>query len=234
MNHVNRTYNLYCDESCHLENDHKRFMLLAYVMVPYHQVAIHKEAIDNLKKKHHYYGEIKWSKVAHAQAAFYDELTDYFFAQEIHFRAVVVRKDLIQNDVFDQDFDTFYYKMYYQLIYHKLDMGAAYNIYLDIKDTLSRSKVRELRQVLQLRFSSIRNLQNIRSHESVFVQLADFLMGAVSYHLNQPDGLVIAKQHIISRIKEQTGHSLDCSTDKGNDKFNLFFFGTQRRASQPH
>lgn len=25
---ANRTYNIYCYESCHLENDHKRFMFL--------------------------------------------------------------------------------------------------------------------------------------------------------------------------------------------------------------
>jgi hypothetical protein len=23
---ANKTYNIYCDESCHLENDHKKFM----------------------------------------------------------------------------------------------------------------------------------------------------------------------------------------------------------------
>ena len=28
---MNKTYNIYCDESCHLENDGKRFMVLGAV-----------------------------------------------------------------------------------------------------------------------------------------------------------------------------------------------------------
>ena len=217
-----KTFNLYCDESCHIERDGKHFMLLGYIMVPYNQLQIHKEAIENIKHKHHYYGEIKWSKVAHAQGAFYDELTDYFFGSDLRYRAIVIDKSKIRNDDFDQDFDMFYYRMYYQLIYHKLDMAATYNIYLDIKDTLSRSKVRELREVLQVHYSSIRNLQNIRSHESLFMQLADFLTGALNYNLNE-ESKVIAKRNVIERMKQHSQHSLDCNTRKSADKFNLFF-----------
>jgi hypothetical protein len=28
---MNKTFNFYCDESCHLENDHQPYMLIGYV-----------------------------------------------------------------------------------------------------------------------------------------------------------------------------------------------------------
>ena len=34
INKMNKTYNIYCDESCHLENDGKRFMVLGVVCCP--------------------------------------------------------------------------------------------------------------------------------------------------------------------------------------------------------
>lgn len=218
----NRTFNLYCDESCHLENDHKQFMLLGYINVPYNQLQIHKEAIENIKIKHNFYSEIKWSKVSHSKFAFYQELTDYFFSTDLMFRAIIIDKNKVNNNGFDQDFDTFYYKMYYQLIYHMLDMSSTYNIFLDIKDTLSKWKVKKLREVLQYSYSSIRTLQNIRSHESVFMQLADFFTGALNYNLNE-EPVVTAKVDIIERIKSHSNHTLDCNTTKSASKFNLFF-----------
>jgi hypothetical protein len=225
-----KTYNLYCDESCHIEHDHKQYMLLGYIQVPFHQLKFYKEEIQQLRLKHGYQPEIKWSKVSHGQAAFFNELTDLFFNTQLTYRAIVIDKATIQQLDPNQDFDDFYYKMYYQLIYHKLDMEASYNIYLDIKDTLSRRKVRDLHDVLQLKYSTIRTIQSIRSHESSLLQLADFFTGALNYKLNEPEGQVIAKRNILERIEQACGHPLDCSTDKSHDKFNLFFIKFKPRA----
>ena len=45
-----KTFNFYCDESCHLENDHLPFMLIGYVSSAYNQVKLHTEKIKQLKK----------------------------------------------------------------------------------------------------------------------------------------------------------------------------------------
>ncbi|MFN7911254.1 MAG: DUF3800 domain-containing protein [Bacteroidota bacterium] len=223
-----KTYNLYCDESCHLENDKMPFMLLGYVCVPFNQMRTHNDRIKEIKKKHNFYGEIKWSKVANSQHKFYNELIDYFFASDLCFRAIVINKEQIQNLTFNQDYDTFYYKMYYQLINHKLDMLATYNIYLDIKDDLSAAKVNQLKDILQTKFGVIRNLQNIRSHESNFMQLTDLIMGAINYHLRfNGNGKVIAKNNLIKRIQKESNHQLDKSTAKAEEKLNLFFIELQ-------
>jgi hypothetical protein len=218
-----KTFNLYCDESCHLEHDGKRFMLLAYVKCPYPQVRMHTERIKALKKEHGFKGEIKWSKLSHKMYGFYHALIEYFFATDLSFRALVVRKDQVKKPAYGQDYDTFYYKMYYQLLYHKIDMQHHYNIYLDVKDTLSAAKVNRLKDILRIDYSTVRNLQNIRSHESYLMQLTDVLMGAIGYLNNTDDQAMVAKTRLIERMRIMSGTGLNDSTSKGSEKFNLFF-----------
>lgn len=219
---MGKTFNFYCDESCHLENDGKPFMLISFISVAYNQVELHHSKIKALQRKHHCYSEIKWSKVSKSQYQFYADLIDYFFATDLQFRSIVVDKSKVNNEIHGQTFDDFYYKMYYQLLYHKLNMEHNYNIYLDIKDTLSANKVRKLKEILNINYSSIRNVQNIRSHESLLMQLTDLLMGAISYLLRE-DLKVIAKNKLIDKIKSHSGDSLTKSSPKWKEKFNLFF-----------
>lgn len=216
------TYNLYCDESCHLENDGLPFMLMGYLKVPYNQIKHHKNHLLGIKREHHFYPEIKWSKVSGSKTRFYLDLLDYFFETDLSFRAIIVRKDQLKHHDFDQSHDDFYYKMYYQLVGHKIDMMAHYNIYLDIKDSLSALKVKKLREILQTQFGVIRNLQNIHSKESVFLQLTDLILGAVGYHLRNLH-TVDTKIKIIEKIQKQSNHQLDTSTVLSEEKFNLFF-----------
>lgn len=56
---MSKTFNVYCDESCHIENDRQPFMILSYVSTSYPQLKIHNEAIRNLKLKHFFKGEMK-------------------------------------------------------------------------------------------------------------------------------------------------------------------------------
>jgi hypothetical protein len=218
---MTKTFNLYCDESCHLQNDDKPYMLIAYVSSAFHQVQLHHENIKNIKKKHGFQHEIKWSSVSKGKYPFYADLIDYFFSNDLQFRAIVVDKSKISLQP-GNTYDDFYYKMYWQLIYHKISMENSYNIFLDIKDTLSAAKARKLKDILKIEFSSIRTLQNMRSEESLLMQLTDLLMGAISYHLRGLDK-VIAKTKLIEKIQHHTNLDLKQSTYKSFHKFNLFF-----------
>jgi hypothetical protein len=217
-----KTFKFYCDESCHLENDKMPFMVLSYASVAYNQMKNHKERIKAIRKKHNVYTEIKWSKVSHSKYGFYSDIIEYFFETDLKFRALIINKEQISNGKYEQDYDDFYYKMYYQLLSHKLDMEHNYNVYLDIKDTLSAHKVNKLKEILNIKYSSIRNLQNIHSHESIFMQITDLLMGAISYHLRGLD-TVKAKTRLVEKIKKSANHSLAGSTPLNDTKFNLFF-----------
>ena len=219
---MNKTFNIYCDESCHIENDHKQFMFLGLVSCAFPQVRRHSKRINELKKEHNFYAEIKWSNVSVSKIRFYLDLVDYFFDTDLRFRAVGVDKSKITNSVFGQTYDDFYYKMYYQLLYNRINTFYYYNVYLDIKDSLSACKVRKLREILNARFDVFRNVQNIRSHESLLMQLADFLMGAVSYSSNVVEPKNIAKMQIIEKIKKHAQLSDLCKTNY-SEKLNLFF-----------
>ena len=218
---MNKTFNIYCDESCHIENDHKSFMFLGKVSSAYNQVKFHTENIQELKKKHHFYAEIKWTSVSKSKLRFYEELIDYFFNTDLQFRAIGVEKTKINNNAFNQSYDEFYYKMYYYLLNHNLNSLYNYNVYLDIKDTLSALKVKKLKEILNTKFGVFRNVQNIRSHESLLLQLADLIMGAISYYHNDSKKVNLAKVKLIEKIKQHAGIGLDKTNY--SEKLNLFF-----------
>ena len=116
--------------------------------------------------------------------------------------------------------------MYFQLLHTKVDFQNTYNVYLDIKDTCSSEKLETLNRIMSYN-SSIGRLQFIRSHESVFIQLSDVLMGAINYNLRiekgDVQGKVIAKRKLIDKIKKHSNISLSTTTPLSRKKFNLFF-----------
>ena len=216
-----RTYNFYCDESTHLQNDGQPYMLIAYVSSAYNQLKQHKEHLKMLKARHKVKGEIKWSNVSAGQYQYYADLIDYFFSTDLNFRSVIVNKSKIDEKRPDFTYDDFYFRMYYQLLHHKINMEYTYNIYLDIKDTRSDKKLKRLKDILKWN-ASIRSFQFIRSHESSIMQLTDLIMGAINYKL-RGENKVIAKNKIIEKIESHCKVPITKSTPKSADKFNLFF-----------
>ncbi len=218
---MSKTFNIYCDESCHIEHDHKKFMFLGSVSSAYNQVKLHTEQIKQLKKKHNFYAEIKWTSVSNSKLRFYLDLVDYFFATDLKFRAIGIEKSKIKCEDFGSTYDDFYYKMYYYLLNKNIDTLYNYNVFLDVKDTLSAYKVNKLKDILNVKYGVFRNIQNIRSEESLLLQLADFLMGAVSYSNNDELKANAAKVIVIDRIKRHA--ALDLSATNYSKKLNLFF-----------
>jgi hypothetical protein len=197
-------------------------MFLGSISCAYPQVNRHSKRIRELKKEYNFVDEIKWTKVSLSKIRFYIDLVDYFFDTDLRFRAIGVEKAKIRNEDFFQTNDDFYYKMYYLLLYYNINSFYNYNVYLDIKDTLSACKVRKLREILNVRLGVFRNVQNIRSCESLLMQLADFLMGAISYNVNDTEHKNIAKVQIIEKIR-QHAQIPDLGKTNYNNKLNLFF-----------
>ena len=128
------TYNIYCDESCHLENDHQPAMVLGAVWCPKHKSRAIAIRIREIKLKHDLDEnfEIKWTKVSPAKAQFYLDLVDYFFDDDdLHFRAwIIPDKSVLRHHEFKQDHDDFYYKMYYDMLKLIINPKDRYNIYI--------------------------------------------------------------------------------------------------------
>lgn len=223
---MSKTFNLYCDESTHLIHDGHPYMLLSYISIAYPQIRLAKEEIKAIKRKFNYTEELKWTNVHSATYKVYAELVDWFFMNDLEFRAVVVDKSQIDEKRADYSFNDFYFRMYFQLLHTKVDFQNRYNVFLDIKDTCSGEKLEKMKKIMSYN-SSIGTLQFIPSRESVFIQLADVLMGAINYNLRMQKGdvkgNVIAKLKLIEKIKRHSNISLNTTTPLSRNKFNLFF-----------
>ncbi len=221
--------NIYCDESCHLPNDDQKSMVLGALWTFKSNTAKHNQAIADLKKRHNLsrFFEIKWTKVSPSKINFYVELVNYFFDNRtMGFRAwVIADKLILHHAAYQQTHDDWYYKMYFYLLRNLISTNRRYHIYLDIKDTRSRMKLRRLRNVLSnanYDFSReiIERIQHVHSHDIGLMQLVDVLIGAVSYHARGLSSSS-AKNEIVHLIKTRTGLTLKQNTLPTARKFNL-------------
>ena len=233
---MTETFNIYCDESCYLEHDGQRAMVLGAVWCALERTREIAFRIREIKIKHQLPPtfEVKWSKVSPAKLAFYMELLNYFFDDDdVHFRALIVpEKDKLRHESFPgQTHGDWYYKMYFDLLKVLLDPHAEYRIYLDIKDTRSAEKIRKLHDILcnnmyDFERRIITRVQTVRSHEVEQIQLADLLTGAVSY-ANRELATSAAKLALVERMRRRSGYSLRRTTLLREDKVNLFRWEAQ-------
>ena len=227
------TYNVYCDESGHLERDQQRVMVLGAVWCPLDKTQEIAARLREIKADHGHSStfEVKWNKVSPSGQKLYRDLIDYFFDDDdLHFRAVVVPdKSKLDHSRFDQDHDTWYYKMYFTMLSAVLTQDHCYRIYLDIKDSRSQRKVAKLHEVLSnsvYDFSReiVERVQQVRSHEIEMLQLADLLIGAVAYENRGLSGNQ-GKEALVRRMKERSRYTLRHSTLLRETKLNVFIWG---------
>ena len=230
-----RFYNIYCDESCHLEKDRFKAMSFGAIWCDKQAIRPVSEKIRQLKVE---YGlsrqfEIKWTKVSSAKLEFYRAIINLFFqTPELYFRGVIVPdKSLLHHDEFRQTHNEFYYKILFTLLKIIFNPIHQYAIYLDIKDTRSQEMVEGLHNCLcnsyfDFNRNNIRRVQQIRSHESELLQVTDILVGALSY-LYRGLQTSQAKQALIQQIKQLSGYSLERNTLYKEEKFNLLVWKAQ-------
>lgn len=221
------TYNIYCDESCHLLNDQNKTFVLGAVWVGKDKVQKIFDDLRELKKKHGLSPqfEAKWTKVSLGKVEYYCDLARYFFENgDLHFRGVVVSdKSILDHSAFSQDHSTWYYKMFYVLLNAIIKENSEYNLYLDIKDTQSHLKVLELQRILNIASTedvAISKAQQIRSHEVEVMQLTDLFIGALSYahrSLVSNEG----KKKVIEIIENGIGKKILTSSGWDEGKFNV-------------
>jgi hypothetical protein len=225
---MSQIINIYCDESCHLENDKKNYMVLGAVWCPLDKLKEINKRIRDIKAKHNMTDkiEIKWNKVSPGKISFYLDLIDFFFDyNDLHFRALIADKTKLDHDKFLQSHDEWYYKMFFTLLKFLLIPTAQHKIFLDIKDTRGGSRIANLKEVLcnnilDFQQRMIPTFQLIQSKEVLLIQIADLLIGAVSAE-NRNETSSEAKKNIISRIKERSKYCLTKTTLYSESKFNI-------------
>ncbi len=227
-------YNIYCDESCHLEHDKISVMVLGSVWVEAKHAKKHAECLRKIKESHDIprHRELKWTKVTRKMCKLYSDIIDYFFANDdLHFRGILIPdKSVLCHDDFRQDHHTWYYKMMFHLLEPILVPGNIYNLYLDIKDTHSSKKCDKLAEVLRnsqydFKGQMVQRVQSIRSHESEILQLADLLIGAIGFTNRVKNGDIpgtnLGKRQIVDQIRQRSNKSLTATTWLREPKLNL-------------
>jgi len=225
-------YNVYCDESCHLENDGQKAMVLGAVWCPKENRLEISKRIREIKEKHnlHRNFEIKWTKVSPAKLAFYLDIIDYFFDDDdLHFRGLIVPdKSILNHTAYDQNHDDWYYKMYFTMLKTIFDPDSRYKVYIDIKDTLGHEKVAKLQDILcsnayDFSRKMIADIKRVHSHEVEHLQITDLLIGALSYLHRDLSGNT-AKEALIARIRNRSGYKLTLNTMMRELKFNILIW----------
>ncbi len=225
------TYNIYCDESCHLHHDAADHMVIGAVWCLKDRVPSISQRLTELKGKHglRKEWELKWTKISVRKLGLYKDLIDFFFDDDdLHFRASVAPKALLRTAAEVSPNDEAYYNMFFYTLAWILDPAEKYNLYLDYKDTNTAKRTRALRDYLcESKYDFDRKMieivQPVRSDESALLQIADFLTGAIGYakrHENKSP----AKAAVVEHLRHRSGVSLSKSTLLGARKFNLFFW----------
>jgi hypothetical protein len=227
---MSQTYNVYCDESCHLEHDGFKVMVLGGAWCPVHKAREINQRLREIKARHGLAPdfEVKWTKVSRAKVAFYTDIVDYFFDDDdLCFRGLLVPdKERLNHNGHGQTHDEWYYKMYFTMLKAVLSPQERFRVYLDIKDSRGGAKVKKLHEVLcnsMYDFDAhiVEKLQVVRSHEVEIMQLADLLIGALAY-ANRGLAGNAGKVMVLDRIKARSHLTLQRSTLLRARKINLF------------
>jgi hypothetical protein len=221
-------FEVYCDESrtelFKHPLDGENYVVIGGIWIKAEQREAHKAAIKTIRVDHDLYAEFKWNKVSSARVAFYRDLVRMFFEKEIRFRALLLRADELDAVRFHQaDNELMFYKFYYQLLHHWIVDFHNYRIFLDTKTNRLPDRVKTLGSCLSSsNLTSSLEVQALPSDEVDLIQLADVLIGLVSYKFHRFQSSP-AKLEVIQEAEGRLGRAIT-STSRNESKFNIFRF----------
>ena len=228
---------IYCDESCHLEHDNAKAMLLGAIVCPAAEKKRICEEIRAIKQRNGLstWSEIKWTGVSPSKVDFYLELIEYFASEpNLSFRAVVTKdKSNLNHAKYNNgSHDLWYYKSYYYLLDAVIYPNEEYQIYVDIKDTRGGPRIKKLQDVLcnnkyDYKHEVIKGIYQIRSNESEILQLTDLIMGAIGYYHNEhylKEGSSAAKNAVVNALFNHYKNAIKYGTSRGTPKMDVFLW----------
>jgi hypothetical protein len=221
-------FNIYIDESCHLEHDDSNVMCIGYTHLPEDRYIELRDTIKALKLKHKTPTEIKWNTLSNSRWALYKELIDLFFCNDIEFRAILIKdkKNLGPKDFSRKDQHSYYYKTLTNLLKNKVfTTQNSYKVYLDVKDTRGKQRIKflesELEQTLPGKSPFI-YFQHLHSNDNEFLQLTDLFIGAICYkarRLHTKENASEVRVKVINYLEKVYGYTLDDGTEPWDTKF---------------
>lgn len=225
---------IYCDESRQdlffNENsitDNNKYIFIGGVMINKDNRDKIKKEINDLKEKYNLNKktELKWNRVTTKYINLYKEIIDIYINNDVNFRTISIDSSKLNLKKYhNANPELGFYKFYYQLLNHWLNDKAKFMIYTDIKTYSDPNVLNNLKRCLNNKehLNSVEKIYAIESHESVFLQLEDILMGATAYKKNYGyNGKSNAKVELVKYLEEKLGHPL-LPTTKSASKYNWF------------
>ena len=218
---------IYCDESgieALSDKTSHKYVAIGGVWISSTYRTELKDKVNEIKQRYNVQGELKWNKVSPKYKDLYSDLVDYFFSTpRIRFRVILINTEKIDNDYFNNSSaELGFYKFYYQLIKHWIYDGNQYDIFLDHKANGNRNRIKELKSFLvRSNYNAqILQVQALHSHESIGIQLADVLTGAVAAKFNN---VIVSdtKKEMIRKIEHYINEEIK-PTRRTEGKFNVF------------
>lgn len=234
---------IYCDESgverFYADEPGEGYALIGSLWLHPDERGPSKQAIAQLREQHNVFGEFKWNRVSASREGFYTDLVDLFFYRPLRFRCIVVAASEVDPAKFHaDDRELMFYKFYFQLLHHWIQPGVRYRAFVDDRTDHDRTRRSTLRDVLRNanREAVIESVQALPSDELDLLQLADVLLGAVSYQFHghvpasrrTPSEDHSAKAKVVRAIQSRSGGRLT-ATSRSEPKFNVFRFRGEDR-----
>lgn len=223
-------YNVYCDKSCHLEKNGVPVMAWG---ATYCLTKRTRHLVDNIRLLKIKHGlspdfEIKWNKVSPAKLEFYLDLIKYYFNEDdLRFRGLLVQdKSKFHRSDHIQSNGDWYFKLYDSLLQFIFNPQNQYCIYMDRKNRHEGRRIKKIHNVLatgvnDLQHNCVNRVQMIQSQESELLQIADLLLGALTY-ANRNLVSSSAKVKIVRLLRMNLGSGILTNTSIDSaTKFNL-------------
>jgi hypothetical protein len=221
-------YVIYCDESCHELTPHHSYMSIGGLKVHQARKQELSRKFGRLRQSCELNAEVKWSKTSEKRLQDYKKLVDFFFDNELQFRAIVVEQARVRvQEYHGKDRELAFYKFYYEMLekWLELEAGSEYLILLDYKNNRGADRYTTLKTYLERHLRGkawIRDLTTIVSKQTPLAQLCDILTGSVAAANNGflPNS---AKENLAKYITSRAGLATLCeSTPLTVSKFNIF------------
>ena len=127
-------YNVYCDETCHLEHDGINDMVLGAVWCSQEKLKEINQRLRAIKIRNGISpsAELKWTKISPSKVDVYKDIVDYFFDDDdLRFRAVIIpNKGKLNHSAFHQTI--FCWRKNAIWLFLKREMGSIYLLRLFI------------------------------------------------------------------------------------------------------
>lgn len=240
-------FNIYCDES-RFSNPLAQYFLIGSLQIPReHKPELAKE-LKRIRRQFGFAPELKWQNVTSAKLPYLNELVDLFFESSMQFRTIVVDKSKLTRRRDGQVAETPFYKFYYLLLRGAFQENSGYYIFLDQRTKTESRRITHLYNYLEAsllklngeiprrsqveKHPYLRQIQEVNSSESIFLQLADLFMGAVGYQWNGLKGSS-AKLKLIQTIEKKLGKdNLLFPSQLHDRKWNQFIWRPKAESAQ--